>query len=69
VAKAKGRPELAAWPKAGGRFAVWGWRKVGTRWRVKIVEIQPGHLASAVVTAPARRRSRRPVQPVLPGFA
>src|SRR5579859_2810088 len=35
LAKAKSKPELKAWLKAGGRFEVWGWRKDGKRWVVR----------------------------------
>jgi hypothetical protein len=58
LAKAKGRPELAAWLKAGGRFEVWGWSKRGKRWEVKRVGVQAGDLGPVVITAPKRRRKR-----------
>jgi hypothetical protein len=58
LAKARGRPELAAWLRAGGRFEVWGWCKRGKHWRVKIVAVRPEDLMDVVITAPARRRRR-----------
>jgi hypothetical protein len=39
LAKAKARPELAAWLKAGGLFEVHGWRRVGHRWGVRRVSV------------------------------
>src|SRR5262249_12213986 len=62
LAKAKSKPALAAWLKAGGRFEVWGWARRDGRWEVKIVAVRAGDLEPMVVMAPARR-SKRPWQP------
>jgi hypothetical protein len=67
LAKAKGRPELAAWLKAGGRFEVWGWYRRAGRWEVRIVAVTGADLSDVALTGPARRRGRRPRQPELFG--
>jgi hypothetical protein len=64
LAKAKGRPELAAWLRAGGLFAVHGWHNRLGQWEPKIVEVRSEDLIDVVVQAP-RRRGRQPVQPDL----
>jgi hypothetical protein len=67
LTKAKGRPELAAWLKAGGRFQVWGWHHQAGRGEVRIVEVTGEDLSTGAVTGPTRRRGRRPRQPELFG--
>jgi hypothetical protein len=59
LAKARARPELAAWLAAGGGFAVHGWRKCGRRWRVKVVAVRAEDLAGIVLETPPRRRGGR----------
>src|SRR5438445_13003296 len=39
LAKARARPELLAWLKAGGVFEVHGWSKRGNRWAVRRVAV------------------------------
>lgn len=58
LAKARARPELAAWLRAGGRFEVWGWYQRGKVWRVKIVAVRGQDLAAVPVLAPKRRGRR-----------
>jgi hypothetical protein len=53
------RPELHAWLKAGGRFAVWGWFNRGGRWGMKEVEVRVGDLTPLVLQAPPRKRRER----------
>jgi hypothetical protein len=65
LAKAKSKPALKAWLRAGGRMEVWGWAKRGDRWEVKRVEVRGEDLADVVVSAPRRRRGRNPKQPDL----
>jgi hypothetical protein len=57
--KARARPELALWLKAGGRFEVWGWFKRAGRWAVKRVAVRAQDLADVVLSAPRRRRPRK----------
>jgi hypothetical protein len=57
--KARARPELAAWLKAGGGFEVWGWGRRGNRWAVKVVAVRAEDLAAVVVEAPPRRPGGR----------
>jgi hypothetical protein len=60
LTKAKGRPELAAWLRAGGQFQVWGWAMHTGRWTPKVVEVQASDLnTQAVVIVQPGRRSRR----------
>jgi hypothetical protein len=59
LAKAKRRPELAAWLRAGGRFEVHGWRQAGGRWELRRVEVTGADLAEVVLAAPRPRRQRR----------
>jgi len=54
LTKARGRPELLTWLRAGGRFIVMGW----LRQEVKQVELTAEDLAGIVVQAPAPRRGR-----------
>jgi hypothetical protein len=58
----KAAPELAGLLAAGCKVQVHGWKQQGSRWRVKIVEVQAADLSTVVVTAPARRRGQRPRQ-------
>ena len=60
LAKAKGKPELAAWLRSGGRFEVHGWALRGGRWHVRRVAVQAEDLAGIVVAElPRRRRLRK----------
>jgi hypothetical protein len=59
LAKAKGRPELAAWLKAGGRFEVHGWAQRNGRWQLRRVEVRGDDLATVVLSAPWPRRARK----------
>jgi hypothetical protein len=56
LAKARSRPELKVWLRAGAAFEVWGWFQRAGRWEVKRVAVQPEDLAAVPVQAPARRR-------------
>jgi hypothetical protein len=56
LAKAKRRPELALWLRAGGRFEVHGWQQHDGRSRVRRVEVVGADLAEVVLAAPRRRR-------------
>jgi hypothetical protein len=61
LGKARSRPELSAWLKAGGRFEIWGWvRRLGG-WEVKIIVVRAEDLEAVPVLVPARRR-RKPKQ-------
>jgi hypothetical protein len=57
LAKARARPELAAWLKAGGRFEVHGWAKRGGKWAVRIVNVAGEDLEPVDLT-PRPRRGR-----------
>jgi hypothetical protein len=46
LTRARGRPELAAWLRAGGAFQVWGWANRRGRWQVKRVEVRLEDLAA-----------------------
>jgi hypothetical protein len=59
LAKAKRRPELAAWLRAGGRFEVHGWARRGDRWQVRRVEVHGPALADVVLCAPRPRHARK----------
>jgi hypothetical protein len=60
LARARGRPELPAWLRAGGAFEVWGWAKRGGRWHVRRVAARPGDLAPVELSAlPRGRRPRK----------
>jgi hypothetical protein len=59
LAKAKRRPELVAWLRAGGRFEVHGWVQRGGRWEFRRVEVRGEDLADVVLCAPGRRRLRK----------
>lgn len=61
LAKARGRPELAVWLRAGGAFEVWGWFRRGKRWEVCQVGVQ-GRDLEALPLTPVRRRARKPRQ-------
>jgi hypothetical protein len=58
LAKARARPELAAWLLAGGAFEVHGWCRRGGRWHVRRVAVRPEDLA-AVEVQPLPRRRRK----------
>jgi hypothetical protein len=56
LAKAKRRPELTLWLRAGGLFEVHGWaRDRGGRWSVRRVAVRAEDLAEIVIEAPRRR--------------
>jgi hypothetical protein len=59
LAKAKRRPELASWLRAGGRFEVHGWELRAGRWQMRRVEVRGEDLADVVLFAPRSRRARR----------
>jgi hypothetical protein len=59
LAKARRRPELAAWLRAGGRFEVHGWEQRAGRWELRCVEVRGEDLADVVLSAPRRRRPRK----------
>jgi hypothetical protein len=59
LAKARGRPELAAWLRAGGAFELHGWALRAGRWYCKRVAVRAEDLAAVVLTAAPRRRRRR----------
>jgi hypothetical protein len=63
VAKAKGRPELALWLAAGGRFEVHGWAKRSGLWVPKVVEVRAEDLADVVLEVLPRKRRRSPWHP------
>jgi hypothetical protein len=65
LAKARGRQELAAWLRAGGKFFVWGWCQKGGHWQVKQVEVRGEDLAAVTVAAPPRSPRRRTPTPGL----
>jgi hypothetical protein len=64
LAKAKQHPQLAAWLRSGGRFAVHGWGKRSGKPEARIVEVLAQDLADVVIQKLARR-GRRPRQPDL----
>jgi hypothetical protein len=60
LAKARARPELLAWLKAGGRFEVQGWTRRAGRWQVRVISVRPEDLAGVILAGPPRRgRPRR----------
>jgi hypothetical protein len=59
--KARGRPELAVWLRAGGAFEVWGWFRRGKRWEVLQVALE-GTDRQTVPLTQITRRSRKPRQ-------
>ena len=59
LAKAKSKPELAAWLRAGGAFEVHGWVCRGGRWQVKRVAVRAEDSGDVVIEAPQRRRRLR----------
>jgi hypothetical protein len=68
VAKAKGKPELLHWIRAGGIFQVWAWSKRGLRWEVRIVEVVGEDLEPVVRERPRRRTCRKANQLHFPGM-
>jgi hypothetical protein len=56
LAKARTRPELAAWLRAGGAFEVHGWCLRAGRWHVRRVVVRAEDLAAVEVQALPRRR-------------
>jgi hypothetical protein len=59
LGKAKARPELLAWLKAGGAFEVHGWTRRSGRWHVKRVAVVTADLTGIVLCAPPRRGRQR----------
>jgi hypothetical protein len=57
--KARSRPELALWLRAGGAFQVHGWTRRDGRWHVRRVALRPDDLAGVVLAAPPRQRRRK----------
>jgi hypothetical protein len=57
--KARSKPELAVWLRAGQRFEAWGWYRRAGKWHVKRVEVRGDDLADVVLEAPRRRRRDR----------
>jgi hypothetical protein len=57
--KARARPELALWLKAGGAFELHGWTRRNGRWDVHRLTVRPDDLAGVVLVAPPRRRRRK----------
>jgi hypothetical protein len=57
--KAKRRPELVQWLRAGGRFEVHGWYQSDNRWQLRRVEVVGDDLADVVVSAPRRKKGER----------
>jgi len=59
LGKAKARPELLAWLKAGGAFEVHGWERRGDAWTCRCVGVRPDDLGDVLLAAPRHRRRRR----------
>jgi hypothetical protein len=64
LAKARARPELAVWIRAGGFVELHSWRKRGRRWQVKRVAIRAEDL-EPVIVQDVPRKQRTPQQPEL----
>jgi hypothetical protein len=64
LTKARSRPELKAWLKAGATFEVWGWALRAGRWQVKRVAVRADDMEPVVLQA-LRRRRKRAKQPML----
>ena len=58
LAKVKAAAELPGLLAAGCKVQVHGWKRQGTRWHVKVVEMRAADL-HAVVACPLPRRARR----------
>jgi hypothetical protein len=58
LAKARSKPELAVWLRAGGTFEVWGWELRRGRWEVRRVSVGAGDPSPVVLTAPRRRQRK-----------
>lgn len=39
VVKSLAEPRLREWLAAGGKFEVWGWRKLKNRWKPRVVDV------------------------------
>lgn len=61
LTKAKSKPELRDWLRAGGTFEVWGWFQRDGHWQVRRVAVQTDGLTTVELT-PRPRRRRRAVQ-------
>jgi hypothetical protein len=55
LAKAKRRPELALWLRAGGLFEVHGWYRRAGRWSARRIAVRAEDLADVILDAPRRR--------------
>jgi hypothetical protein len=49
--------------RCGNRSEVHGWRKVGSRWQVRVVELRAEDMKPVVVEQPARQPRRSPWKP------
>lgn len=58
LTKARARPELALWLRAGGKFQVHAWGKRRGRWHARRVEVRAADLAPAVLAELPRGRRR-----------
>jgi hypothetical protein len=56
LTKAKGKPELRTWLRAGGVFEVWGWARRANGWALKRISVTTDQLVEVTVEAPPRRR-------------
>jgi len=57
--KAQALPELRASLAAGGKFHLHGWKRVGQRWAVRVLEVLAVDLPPAEIVRPSRRRGGR----------
>jgi hypothetical protein len=69
VRKIRGKPEAAAWLRAGGAIEVWGWHMTAGHWKARILEVRPSDMAAEPLTPVPRRRGRKSRQPELPSAA
>jgi hypothetical protein len=68
LAKVRAARELPGLMAAGCKVHLHGWKRQGTRWGVKVININPDDLG-AMVTLPLPRRHCRARQRLLPGFS
>lgn len=54
--KAQALPALRTWLASGAGFMLHGWKRVGSRWAVRILEVQAVDLPPAELLAMPRRR-------------
>lgn len=67
LAKVRAVPELPGLLAGGCKVHVHGWKRVGERWRCKIVEVRADDLAAVIVCPLPGRRGRRFQQATLFG--